>query len=215
MVMQSWSHLPYTMSQQLYGDYIVYSYADAKSDGQILMAIGNVGKTIDFIRGSVNLNGSFRRSESHLISENNSVNSVSTGWSAGTKINGELTRWLSFDYSIDFSNSQLMMNDLANSWLSGIENKLLINIMPHPKWEWRIVGEHYRNELTSGTFKNVLLLDTKLVYKLSKRFELSATLNNILDKQSYNYTTYSQLSSFESQRWLRGRELLLTISLRK
>jgi hypothetical protein len=215
MVMQSWSHLPYTMSQQLYGDYIVYSYADAKSDGQILMAIGNVGKTIDFIHGSVNLNGSFSRSESHLISESNAVNSVSKNWSIGTKINGGPTRWFSFDYSIDFSNSQLMMNGLANSWLSGMENTLLINIMPHPKWEWRIVGEHYRNELISGTYKNVLLLDTKLVYKLSKRFELSATLNNILDKQSYNYTTYSQLSSFESQRWLRGRELLFTISLRK
>jgi outer membrane receptor for ferrienterochelin and colicin len=108
-----------------------------------------------------------------------------------------------------------MMNGLANSWLSGMENALLINIRPHPKWEWRIVGEHYRNELTSASYKNVLLLDTKLVYKLSKLFELSATLNNILNKQSYNYTTYSQLSSFESQRWLRGRELLLTISLRK
>jgi hypothetical protein len=215
MVAQSWSHLPYTMAQQLYGDYIVYSYANAKSDGQILMAIGNVGKTVNFIHGSVNLNGSFSRSESHLFSESNAVNSVSRNWNIGAKINGELTRWLSFDYSIDFSNSQLMMNGVANSWLSGMENTLLINIMPHPKWEWRIVGEHYRNELTSGTFKNVLLLDTKLVYKLSKRFELSATLNNILDKQSYNYTTYSQLSSFESQRWLRGRELLLTISLRK
>jgi hypothetical protein len=215
MVMQSWSHLPYTMVQRLYGDYIVYSYADAASDGQNLMAMGNVGKTLDFMRGSVNVNGSFSSNESHLFSDNEAVNSVSTGWSIGAKINGTPLRWLSFDYSIDFSEIRLKMNSVRNSWLSGMENSLLINIMPHAKWEWRIIGEHYRNELTSGKYKNVLLLDTKLVYKLSKRIELSATLNNIFNQRSYNYTTYSQLSSFESQRWLRGRELLFTISLRK
>ncbi len=215
MVMQSWSHLPYTMAQQLYGDYIVYSYTDAKSDGQNLMAMGSVGKTLDFMRGSANINGSFNRGESHLFSENNAVNSVSLGWSVGAKINGSPLRWLSFDYSIDFSNSQLRMNGIKNSWLSGMENSLLINIMPHSKWEWRIMGEHYRNELTERTYKNVFLLDTKLNYKLNKRIELSAMLNNIFNQRTYNYTTYSQLSSFESQRWLRGRELLLTISLRK
>jgi len=215
MVMQSWSHLPYTMAQQLYGDYIVYSYTDAKSDGQNLMTMGSVGKTLDFMRGSANVNGSFNRGESHLISENNAVNSISLGWSIGAKINGALFRWLSFDYSIDFSNSQLRMNGIKNSWLSGMENLLLINIMPHSKWEWRIIGEHYRNELTAGTYKNMFILDTKLVYKLNKRIELSSMLSNIFNQQSYNYTTYSQLSSFESHRWLRGRELLLTISLRK
>lgn len=219
MVAQSWSHLPYTMAQQLYGDYIVYSYTDAKNNGQNLMAMGNIGKTLDFMRGSANVNGSFNRVESHLISENSSVNSVSLGWTVGAKVNGTPLRWLSFDYNIDFSNSQLKMNGVKNSWISGMENSLLINIMPQgqycDKWEWRIMGEHYRNELTSGTYKNVFLLDTKLVYKLNKRIELSAMLNNIFNQRTYNYTTYSQLSSFESQRWLRGRELLFTISLRK
>ena len=82
-VMQSWSHNPYTLAQQLYGDYVVYSYTSAKSDGQMLMASGNIGKTLDFMRGSANINGSFSRNESHLISENSSVNSVGTSWSAG------------------------------------------------------------------------------------------------------------------------------------
>ncbi len=30
MVMQSWTQLPYTLAQQIYGDYVIYSYADAK-----------------------------------------------------------------------------------------------------------------------------------------------------------------------------------------
>ncbi len=214
-VMQSWSHNPYTLAQQLYGDYVVYSYTSAKSDGQMLMASGNIGKTLDFMRGSANINGSFSRNESHLISENSSVNSVGTSWSAGAKINGSPLRWLSFDYRFEWASSRMSMNGTNASWLGNMENELLLNIMPHRKWEWHISGEHYRNELTSDQFKNVFLLDTKLIYKLSKRLELSASLSNIFNQRTYNYTTYNQLTSFESQRWLRGRELLISISLRK
>ncbi|HBN62304.1 MAG TPA: hypothetical protein DD424_00200, partial [Porphyromonadaceae bacterium] len=75
--------------------------------------------------------------------------------------------------------------------------------------------EHYRNELTEHNYKNVVMLDTKLTYQLNKRIEFAASLTNILDKRSYNYTTYSELSSFESQRQLRGRQFLFSITLRK
>ena len=214
-VMQSWNHNPYTLAQQLYGDYVVYSYSSAESDGKMLLASGSVGKTLDFIRGSANINGSFRRNESHLISENSSVNSVGTSWSVGAKINGSPLRWLSFDYRFTWASSRLSMNGNHASWLGNMENELLLNIMPHKKWEWHISGEHYRNELTTDQFKNVFLLDTKVIYKINKRLELSALLSNIFDQRTYNYTTYNQLTSFESQRRLRGRELLISISLRK
>ena len=215
MVMQSWSHRPYTLAQQLYGDYVVYSYTDAESDGQMLMASGNIGKTLDFMRGSANINGSFSRNESHLISENTNVNSVGTSWSVGAKINGAPLRWFSFDYRFEWASSRMSMNGINASWLCNMENELLLNIMPHKKWEWHISGEHYRNELTADQFKNVFLLDTKVIFKLNKRLELSASLSNIFNQRTYNYTTYNQLTSFESQRWLRGRELLISISLRK
>lgn len=214
-VMQSWTHVPYTMAQQLFGDYVVYSYADAKNDGKTFMAMGNIGKTLDFMRGSCNVNGSFNRNESHLLSQQQSVNSVSTGWSVGGKINGNPCRWFSFDYRIDYSDSRLTMNGQSESWLSTMENELSLTFIPHRKWQWTVSGEHYRNELTEHNYKNVVMLDTKLTFQLNKKIELAASLTNILNKRSYNYTTYSQLSSFESQRQLRGRQLLFSITLRK
>jgi hypothetical protein len=74
---------------------------------------------------------------------------------------------------------------------------------------------HYRNELIEHNYKNIVMLDTKLTFQLNKRIEFAALLTNILNKRSYNYTTYSQLSSFESQRQLRGRQLLFSITIRK
>ena len=215
MVMHSWSHVPYTMAQQLYGDYVVYSYADAKNDGKMFMAMGNIGKTLDFMRGSCNVNGSFSRNESHLLSQQQSVNSVSTGWSVGGKINGNPCRWFSFDYRIDYTDSRLTMNGLSESWLSTMENELGLTFIPHRKWQWTVSGEHYRNELTEHNYKNIVMLDTKLTFQLNKKIEFAASLTNILNKRSYNYTTYSQLSSFESQRQLRGRQLLLSLTIRK
>ena len=215
MVMHSWSHVPYTMAQQLYGDYVVYSYADAANDGKMLMAMGNIGKTLDFMRGSCNVNGSFSRNESHLLSQQQSVHSVSTGWSVGSKINGNPCRWFSFDYRIDYSDSRLTMNGMSESWLSTLENELSLTFIPHRKWQWTVSGEHYRNELTEHNYKNIVMLDTKLTFQLNKKIEFAASLTNILNKGSYNYTIYSQLSSFESQRQLRGRQLLFSITLRK
>lgn len=212
---QSWSRLPYTLSQQLFGDYILYSYSDAKSDGKMFMGMGNIGKTLDFIRGSLNLNGSFRRNESHLLSQGQEVNSVGTSWSAGVKLNGTPVKWLSIDYKFDFSSSRLEMNLIKADWLGSMVNELLFNIMPHKKWEWHISGEYYKNELTTDYFKNVFLLDTKVIFKMDKKIEFSASLTNVLNQKTYNYITYNQLNSFESQRRLRGREILFTITLRK
>lgn len=214
-VMHSWSHLPYTLAQQLYGDYIVYSYSDADNDRKSFIAMGNIGKTLDFMRGSCNVNGSFSRSSSRLLSQQHSVESVSTGWHVGAKVNGALWRWLSFDYIVDYSDSRLTMNGLPAPWLSSLTNELSLNIVPHGKWQWQVSGEHYRNELTEGTYKNIVMIDTKLTYLLSKRVELSASLTNILNRRQYSYTSYSQLSSFESMRQLRGRQLLFTLTIRK
>lgn len=215
MVTHSWSHLPYTLSQQLYGDYIVYSYSRAKSNSRMLWALGSVGKTLDFMRGSCNINGSYNRNESRLFSQQQSVNSVSTGWSVGGKINGNPCRLFSFDYRIDYSDSRLTMNGMSESWLSTMENELSLTFIPHRKLQWTVSGEHYRNELTGHNYKNIVMLDTKLTFQLNKKIEFAASLTNILNKRSYNYTTYSQLSSFESQRQLRGRQLLFSITLRK
>ena len=107
------------------------------------------------------------------------------------------------------------MNSIKADWLGSMENELLFNIMPHKKWEWHISGEYYRNELTADFFKNVFLLDTKVIFKLNKKIEFSGSLTNVLNQKTYNYIIYNQLNSYESQRWLRGRELLFTITLRK
>ena len=106
------------------------------------------------------------------------------------------------------------MNDASAPWLSTMTHELSLNLV-YKQWQWQVGGEHYRNELTEDQFKNMLLLDTKLIFKPTKQVELSASLINIFNKRQYSYITYSQLSSFESCRSLRGRQLLVSIAVHK
>ena len=80
---------------------------------------------------------------------------------------------------------------------------------------WTAGGEFYRNEIESGRFKNMFMLDTKVTFNISRRFEITASLNNILNRKSYSYTSYGALSSFEQASSLRGRELLISFYLKK
>ncbi len=215
LVMHSWTQMPYTMSQQLYDNYVIYSYADAKNDSKMLLAMGSLSKTLNFMNGTFGLNGSYTRNTSNILSQQESVNSVSDSWGIGGKINGSPTRWFSFDYAIAYYNSRISMNDSSVPWLSTWTNSLILNFAPHDKWQIQVSGEDYCNELTKDVFKNILMIDTKLTFLATKQIELSVSLTNILNERQYNYTTYTQLSSFESQRMLRGRQLLFSISLRK
>ena len=214
MAMQSWSSLPYTLSQVLYGDYAVYSYADASSRSRRTFANGTVGKTLDFMRGSLSVNGTYTRSVSHLFSQEQAVSSVTDYYGVGARLSGAPAGWLSFDYVLSYADSRLSMNGLHEAWLSTLKNELTLTFVPATKWQLTVSGEHYRNELADGDYKSVLMLDSKIVYRLSKLVELGASLTNILNLDTYNYISYSQISSFESRRQLRGRQLLLSITLR-
>lgn len=215
MMMQSWSRLPYTMSQQIHGDYIAYSYSPARSSRRTTMVLADISKALDFLHGTCGINSSFHRNESHLLSQSREISSVRSSWSIGANINGSPSSWFSFDCSVARSNSRLSMNDVSESWLSTLTNELTLTFTPHSKWTFTARGGYYRNELAEHNYKNLLMLDARLAYRPSKRIEFAASITNILNKHAYNYTTYSELSSFESQRQLRGRQLLFSITFRK
>ena len=94
-------------------------------------------------------------------------------------------------------------------------HNFVMNISPIDALSWETEGEYYRNEIAESNYKNLLQLNTKLTWKISKRIELMASANNLFNRKQYTYTAYNNLSSIESTRYLRGREFMLTIYLKK
>lgn len=210
----SHDHLPYTAAQQLYGDYIVYSYSQAKSDGSTFSAGTRIGKNLRFLKGGASVNASFTRTASHIFSQGETVRSTGCFRSLKGTLTTKPLRWLALEFNLRLDSRSIAMNRKGAPWLSDLFFATLANIIPSKKWEWHLSGELYRNETAENIFKNVMMLDTRLIYKPSKKIEFQARLANILDRRTYSYTGYGTLCSFKNSWPLRGRELLFSISFR-
>lgn len=215
MVVKSWNSTPYKATQHFIEDFIVYSFETSPSRSQSLNAIGNISKTLNFMRGSISANGTYLRMSKSMTSEGLSTLYNNTSWSVGGRINGNITNDIFLSYDIKFFQSQLTVNRQSTSSLDRYIHTFAMTITPMKPLSWQAGGEYYRNELSDGSYKEIFLLDTRLTWHISRRFELSASLNNILNRKTYSYTTYGTLSSLESTRYLRGRECMITLYLKK
>ena len=215
LLMKSWSNTPYKTTQHFVDDFIFHSYEASPSRSQSLNIMGNVSKTLDFMCGSIAVNGGYSRMANNMVSENVPTLYHNTTWNLGGRINGSLSNYVYWSYNIKYSNSQLSMNREEMQNLDRYTHSFSLNISPIDVLSWETEGEYYRNEVAEGNYKNLFLLDTKLTWQISKRMELVASVNNLFNRKEYTYTTYNNLSSIESTRYLRGREFMFTIYLKK
>ncbi|MBO4999891.1 MAG: TonB-dependent receptor, partial [Bacteroidaceae bacterium] len=215
ILIKSWSNTPYKTTQHFVDDFIFHSYEASPSRSQSLNIMGNVNKTLDFMRGSIAVNGGYSRMANNMVSENVPTLYHNTTWNLGGRINGSLSNYVYWSYNIKYSNSQLSMNREEMQNLDRYTHSFSLNISPIDVLSWETEGEYYRNEVAEGKYKNLFLLDTKLTWQISKRMELMASVNNLFNRKEYTYTTYNNLSSIESTRYLRGREFMFTIYLKK
>ena len=215
ILIKSWSNTPYKTTQHFVDDFIFHSYEASPSRSQSLNIMGNVSKTLDFMRGAISMNGGYTRMANNMVSENVPTLYHNTSWNLGGRINGSLSNYLYWSYNINYSNSQLSMNREEIQNLDRYTHSFSMNISPIDVLSWETEGEYYRNEVAESNYKNLFLLDTKLTWQISKRMELVASVNNLFNRQEYTYTTYNNLSSIESTRYLRGREFMFTIYLKK
>ena len=215
ILIKSWSNTPYKTTQHFVDDFIFHSYEASPSRSQSLNIMGNVSKTLDFMRGAISMNGGYTRMANNMVSENVPTLYHNTSWNLGGRINGSISNYVYWSYNLKYSNSQLSMNREEMQSLDRYTHSFSMNISPIDVLSWETEGEYYRNEVAESNYKNLFLLDTKLTWQVSKRMELVASVNNLFNRQEYTYTTYNNLSSIESTRYMRGREFLFTIYLKK
>ena len=61
ILIKSWSNTPYKTTQHFVDDFIFHSYEASPSNSQSLNVMGNVSKTLDFMRGAISMNGGYTR----------------------------------------------------------------------------------------------------------------------------------------------------------
>lgn len=216
MVIQTWNVSPYRTVQDLEGDYLYNSYERADTKGRMFMAMFNISKTLPFIHGGVGLNTIYDSTSRKALSQGKNIDFTSRSFSAKVSANSRPIRGLSMTYSFKYACSALKMGSVPSDGALGrFTHDFSVTVSPIKRWSMIVHGEVYRNEVTDDNYASICLLDAKLRFRPTKRLEIAATLTNLLNKSAYSYTTYGMLNATEYTTHLRGRELMLTVILKK
>lgn len=210
-----WNRSEFGTVQDIVGDYIFHSYRRQPSDSRNAMALLNVSKTLDFMRGAIGVRGNYRRVENDMLSQGVRTNYRNGSFTLSPFVNGNISTFLNWNLKFTWDRSSLKISGMPGRDTNGFIYSGSVTLTPCPLITWTTGGEYYRNEIDDGRYKDMLMLDTKLTFNISRRLEISASATNLLNKKEYSYTTYGTLSQCERSSRLRGREFLISIYLKK
>lgn len=212
---RSWGEEKFQYNQQFVGDFIMNSYVKSPSKSDAWTAIGSVSCSVDFLHGMAALNFLYRKNNRSMLSGTTPMEYDNENYRITGRMNGSLGEIINWQYQIDFGQNKLEVKELTKQRLNQWQHTFSTTLNPIEKLSVQLAGEYYNNEVMEKQYKDMLLLDTKLTYKLAGQIELSATLSNLFNKKTYNYTMYSDISSTKYERMVRGREVLVSLYLKK
>lgn len=212
---RAWNSIPFRSSQTFIGDCIYQDFAAENTNSCTTTLNGSITKTVDWINGGVTVRASYLENERQIIAQGRNTESALSSYSMKFSINGSISTYIGWLYSFDYSSNKMALNGIKNSSLNNFQHTAKLSVMPQKALIFELGGEYYRNEIQKDNYKNLLMCDAKALYRISKRYELSLSVNNLLDKRSYSYISYGTISSIESSRQLRGREIMISFFLKK
>lgn len=210
-----WNKSKFGTVQNIIGDYVFHSYRSEPSESRNTMAFLNVSKTLDFMRGAVGVRGNYRKAENNLLSQGIQTEYKNDSFSLSPFINGNISTFLNWNLKFTWERSSLRISDMSDRHSDDFIYSGNLTLTPCSLITWTAGGEFYYNQIEEGRYKDMLMLDTKLTFNISKRIEISASVTNLLNRKEYRYTSYGTVSQYERSNQLRGREFLISIYLKK
>ena len=208
-VSRTFSTSPYTPTRQFVGDYIILSAIEQESKSDSWQANLIASKGINLWNGVVNLRALYLNSDASMLQNGIMTDYNSQMLNVRTGLDFSFWKDMHLRYGLTFNQNRMKIQSMDYSQKIDSWKQDLSVIIPVSPFSIDLRGEYYRNEITSGNYKDFFLADIKASYK-SKRLDLTLSLNNLLNRDTYSYVITSDLTSSTSTNHIRGRELLLT-----
>ena len=209
-----WDKNPFVSIQSFDGDWLINGLMLCPNHSSSWLVNGNIETMLPFTGGMFKLYARWLQHDRDMLTGDVLTAYRNNLLSLDVIINGTLFKKLNWKYELEYGNSQLRMGDEAANSLQSFEHSFSLYYSPAKKLSLSVVGEYYHNEVVSHQYTNHFLLDAKAIWKLRSNLELTLALNNILNENSYAYTTYTQLMKYSASQPIRGRELLLSTYFR-
>lgn len=209
-VSRSFATSPYTATRQFVGDYIILSATEQETKSDSWQANLIASKGINLWNGVVNLRALYSNNSSAMLQNGQPTEYSSQMLNARAGVDLSFWKDMRLRYGLTFSQSRMKMEQSATtSDISNWKHDLSLTL-PVRSLTFDLAAEYYRNELTGGAHKDFLLADIKAGYK-SRHIDLTLSLCNLLNRDTYSCVVTSDLIRSSSTNRIRGRELLMSV----
>jgi len=190
-VSRQWSKPAFINVMDFSENYIISGYEAAPEGYKDVMTMANadISKGIGGLKGKIGL-GLFGMTATSSMIRNGSVIPFRTrSIGINPNINGRIFPWMNVIYKIQFDwDGARMEGEETASNSKGYTQNLEIIFSPWEKFNFSLLGEHYYTEFSDDMAKHLILADFKAEYAISPNWVLMASVTNILNQKTYNYT---------------------------
>lgn len=208
-ISKSWTDMHLTAKRDFIGDYVVNSYYSDKSKSEFTMAGGALSKGLGFMRGLIRTSFDYIKSNGTMRQGETTSDYQSDNYTWGAKLNGRPLLWFNFTYEIKMNKSVMTMKEVAMETKTTDQSQhLTINFFPTERWQIKLIGDYFHNQVAEGQHKNLYLADASTSYNLKNGIEFSLTALNLFDQHTYGYTTEGSLTRMSKEYKLRARTII-------
>ncbi len=207
-------HLPLTMNQIFFGDYVMTTYAKTAGKARTLTANGGISKGLAHGRIVIGMDASFSHSSATSMRDGVQKPFSQDLVSAKPYFKGSLTKWLSINYDLDLRSSSLRISGEKTSTTTSSTQSLNVSFIPSDLLNFSIGVEHYFTRFNPTDQSNLVLFDASATWIPESRWRLSLTATNLLDQRHYRYSTFGTLSQASYDYQIRGRNVMFTCQFR-
>ncbi|MCQ2215955.1 MAG: carboxypeptidase-like regulatory domain-containing protein [Bacteroidales bacterium] len=208
-ISKSWTDMHLTAKRDFIGDYVVNSYYSDKSKSEFTMAGGAISKGLGFMRGLIRTSFDYIKSNGTMRQGETTSDYQSDNYTWGAKLNGRPLLWFNFTYEIKMNKSVMTMKEVAMETKTTDQSQhLTINFFPTERWQIKLIGDYFHNQVAEGQHKNLYLADASTSYNLKNGIEFTLTALNLFDQHTYGYTTEGSLTRMSKEYKLRARTII-------
>lgn len=211
-ITRSWNESTLTTSRRFIDDYILNSYFARKTHSNTWMTGARMSKGLNLLRGMISVSTDYMSFNGALVQNDNLSHYQSNLWSITTKVNIHPLKWLGMNYEITYSNESMTFKDIdIRSSSNNLSQRFSCNLNITKAWLLKLSGEHYSNQLSDNTHKQLLLTDFSTSYTFVHGVELSLNVRNLFNQKTYAYTSYTDLMQIRQEYELRPRNILASV----
>ena len=204
---------PLMQNQLFVGDRILTEFVACGNNVSVTQLNGGISKGLWSAKVTVGIDVSLGHSSARMMRQNVEQPYTSTFITLAPKFSGKLTRWLSTDYRLTYTNNRYQVYAVSSHY-SSLRQNISVTLLPTDQWHIAFGAEHYYTRFSTDQTACITFLDFSVRWLISKSIDLALAATNLLDETDYRYTSFGSLSESFYSFNIRPRNIIIKMQIK-